>query len=123
MHVKVVCCGMQSKKTAEVAKQAGGDQIEVAIVPDIQGAQLVKNGKYDYYIGTCQTGGGGSLGMAIAILGMQKSKVLGTPGRVPNEEQIKQHVDDGYQAFGLPYDQIDLVVPQLVKTLISKSAV
>jgi hypothetical protein len=121
MVVKIACCGMQSKKAAEVAKKAGGEQVEVAVLPDMQGVQGVKRGKYDYYIGTCQTGGGGSLGMAIAILGMKSSKVLGTPGKVPKVEQIKQTVDEGYKAFGFPYDQIEQVVPNLVKCLIEKN--
>jgi hypothetical protein len=118
MNVKIVCSGMQSKKAAEIAKKAGGDQVEVTVLPDIQAANGVKNGNYDYYIGTCQTGGGGSLAMAIAILGMPKTKILGTPGRVPSAEQITQNVEQGYQAFGLPYDQIDQVIPNLVKSLI-----
>jgi hypothetical protein len=121
MKVRIVCCGMQSKKMAEVAKMTGGEEVEVEVLSDMQGAQGVKSGKYDYFIGTCQTGGGGSLGMAIAILGMQKSKIIGTPGRVATLEQIKQHVEQGYKAYGLPYDQIEQVVPNLVKCLINQS--
>ncbi|MDN5302161.1 MAG: hypothetical protein PWQ60_1675 [Thermoanaerobacteraceae bacterium] len=120
MSLKVVCCGMQAKKIADVATKVGESEVEVSVMPDMQGAQGVKTGKFDYYIGTCQTGGGGSLGMAIAILGPQKSKIVATPGRVPKYEDIVNYVKSGVKAFGLPYDQIDGVVPMIIKAILEQ---
>lgn len=119
--IKIACCGMNSKRIREVIEAAGEGKFEPKVMSDMQGAMAVKGGKCDYYIGTCQTGGGGSLGMAMGLLGPDNTKILATPNKVPTYEEVESVVGQGIRAFGMPYDQIDGVVPMLVKAILKKT--
>ena len=71
--MKIVVGGALNKKeNAELIETYGNGQVEVQIMQDIQAALALKNGQADYYFGSCQTGAGGALGMAISMNGMDK---------------------------------------------------
>ena len=66
--VKIVVGGQLAKEElAAKIRAVGGDKVQVTVKDDLQGAMDIMAGAADYYFGACQTGGGGSLGMAIAI--------------------------------------------------------
>lgn len=119
--MKVVVGGQIDKqKIADLASSIGGDQISVTILGDIKAAMEVKNGNADYYIGACNTGGGGALAMAIAILGMNNCATLSMPGCIKNDDEITNEVATGKKAFGFTAQHIDMVVPVLIRSLLAK---
>lgn len=119
--IRFVVSGVHSDKIATSVRLAGGNRVQVATMSDLEGARAVKAGQADYYIGACWTGGGGALAMAIAILGPSRSKVIATQGVVPSQEMIERAVESGAKAFGMNYEQIETVVPMLVKAILNQS--
>ena len=78
----------------------------------------VKVGNADYYFGACNTGGGGALAMAIAIIGADKCATLAMPGNILDEEKIKEEVNSGKIAFGFTpqaAEQVIRIVAEYIK--------
>lgn len=120
--MKIVVGGQFNKKEiAKLINEIGGDQIEVTIESDLKAAQDLKNSKVDYYVGACETGSGGSLAMATAILGRDKTVSLATPGAIMSKDEIFQQVVDGKIAFGFTTPSINKVLNSLIPILISKN--
>lgn len=93
------------------------NQVTADIFTDMDAAIKVKSGLYDYYVGACQSGAGGALGMAYGILGRDKCFTLAMAGRPPKEEKVKEAIVKGGKAFGFTNDQIDPSVALLMKFL------
>ena len=89
---------------------------------DIQAAMEVKNGQADYYIGACNTGGGGALSMAIALVGHSLCSTLSMPGNIKTSEGIAAEVAAGKKAFGMTTQHIQTVVPVLIENLLAKDS-
>ncbi|WP_245737383.1 DUF2620 family protein [Xenorhabdus japonica] len=60
----------------------------------------IKNGEADYYLGACNTGGGGALAIAIALIGLDQCATISMPGKILSDEEIITHVKAGKKAFG-----------------------
>ena len=121
--MKIVVGGQFDKqKIAELVSAIGGKQVSVSILDDIQAAMEVKNGNADYYIGACNTGGGGALAMAIAILGMSSCATLSMPGAIKSDDEIAGEVAAGKKAFGFTAQHFDTIVPVLMKNLLAKNS-
>ncbi|MDR1834544.1 MAG: DUF2620 domain-containing protein [Fusobacteriaceae bacterium] len=119
--MKIVVGGQIDKqKIADFIVSVGGEQVSVTVSGDIQAAMEVKSGNADYYIGACNTGGGGALAMAIAILGLNQCATLSMPGNVKSEAEIAGEVAAGKKAFGFTAQHMDLILPVLMKHLLSK---
>ena len=119
--MKVVVGGQIDKqKIADMVLALGKDRAEVSVLDDIQAAMQVKSGQADVYLGACHTGGGGALSMAIALLGMGTCATLAMPGSVRSEAEIAAEVNAGKTAFGFTAQNIDDVVPALMKALLAK---
>lgn len=98
--MKIVVGGQIDKENvANLLREKFPNDI-VVIESDIEAAMNIKLGKYDYYFGACNTGGGGALAMAIAILGANKCLTVSSPGHILSEEEIKKGVENGKIAFG-----------------------
>lgn len=104
---------------ATIAQDAGGGRVEAAALGDMQGARLVKQGRADYYIGTCWSGGGGALAAATAILGAKLVGIVGTPGRVVTEDRVRGMVREGRIAFGFAYEQTTTAIPLIIKEILA----
>ncbi|MBE2898544.1 DUF2620 domain-containing protein [Pasteurellaceae bacterium 20609_3] len=87
---------------------------------DIEAAMAVKSGEADYYFGACNTGGGGALAMAIALLGADQCATIGMPGKLLSDDEIAAQVRAGKKAFGFTGQDIDKVVPTLVRLIINE---
>ena len=98
-----------------------GDKATMVILSDIEAANKIKQGEADYYIGACNTGGGGALSLAIALLGYDKCATLSMPSNIKSEEEIIQEVQSEKLAFGFTASHKDQVLPLLVKALLEKS--
>lgn len=119
--MKIVVGGQVDKQ--EIAKQIekiASDRVEVEIMDDIKAATAIRNGEADYYFGACHTGGGGALGMAMAILTSAKCATISMPGRAPKEEKVKEELAKGKVAFGFTSDHIDKAVKILMDTIMKK---
>lgn len=119
--LKIVVGGQLDKeKIAETIKILGSGQIDVEIQDDISASMSVKNGLAQYYIGACNTGGGGALAMPIALLGSEKCVTLSMPSNILSRDEILDFVNAGKQAFGFTAQHADAVLPILIPALIEK---
>lgn len=119
--IKVVVGGQIDKKEiAEDLKNLSENQIEVDIKSDLDAAMAMKAGSYDYYVGACNTGGGGALAMAIAMLGSEKCSTVSMPGNIKDEAFIASEFDKGKIAFGFTSQHREQVMPILVREIIRR---
>jgi hypothetical protein len=117
--VRIVVGGQIDKENiARMIREAGNDKVSVEIKGDIQAATDIKTGKADYYLGACITGGGGALGLAIAILGMPLCSTVAMPGRQKTEEEIIQDIKSGKKAFGFTPESAHMVIPIIINELV-----
>lgn len=101
---------------ASVESSGVGD-LSVEIKDDISAAMDVKQGKADYYLGACLTGGGGALAMAIAILGYDACKTLDSA----DAQAVSSALDAGARAFGFTPQLTSQVVPVIMAELAKRS--
>lgn len=97
-----------------------GDQAVVEVKNDLDAVMAMKAGQYDYYIGACNTGGGGALAMALALLGPQNCATISMPGKILPDEDIIAAVKSGKKAFGFTAQHAEMVLPVLLKALTEK---
>ena len=121
-EIKIVVGGQIDKQViADLVSQIGGDKVTVEIMGDIQAAMAVKGGQADYYIGACNTGGGGALSMAIALIGHSECSTLSMPSSIKSNAEIAAEVAAGKKAFGMTSQHISTVVPVLMESLLAKA--
>lgn len=118
---KIVIGGQIEKATIEeLLQKYGKGNYEITVKTDIDAAMALKNGTADYYFGACNTGGGGALAMAIALLGGDKTATLGMPGTTASEEEINQSVTAGKIAFGFTSQDMEFIISNVMKALENK---
>lgn len=119
--MKIVVGGQIDKQDiAAIVTKELGDKAVVEVKGDLDATMGMKSGAYDYYVGACNTGGGGALAMALAILGKAKCATISMPGNVRSEEEIREEVKSGKVAFGFTAQHKDTVLPVLLKALVDK---
>ena len=75
--MRVVIGGQLGKEEIRACVESSGvEGLSVEVKDDVSAAMDIKQGRADYYLGACLTGGGGALAMAIAILGYDACKTL-----------------------------------------------
>ncbi|WP_305152275.1 DUF2620 domain-containing protein [uncultured Dubosiella sp.] len=117
--LKIVVGGALNKnENAELIEKYGNGQVEVKVMGDLQAAMALKNGQADYYFGSCQTGAGGALSMAIALNGMSKCVPVAMVGKVLSDEEIAQAIADGKTAFGFVPEAAASVIPVIMGVLL-----
>ena len=122
--VKVVVGGQINKQEiADLSRKILGDKGEVVIKGDLEAAMALKSGEFNYYIGACNTGGGGALALAIALLGANKCATISMPGRISSNEDIEKSVAEGKIAFGFTAQHAEAVLPVLLNALLKKMEV
>lgn len=100
-----------------VEREHNGFFSSIKIMGDIEAAMAVKNGDADYYFGACNTGGGGALAMAIALLGADKCFTASMPSNVLSDDKIIEGVQSGKIAFGFTPQTAELVLKTLVSAI------
>lgn len=118
--VRIAVSGIAKQEIARAVSRAGGDQVQVSVLSDIEAAKAVKEGRADALIGSCATGLGGALAMAIALLGRERCFTLATAGRTLRPDEIKAKVGAGIVAFGVVPDAVEAVVPPLIAALLTR---
>lgn len=117
--MKTIVVGGQIDKPevkALVEKLADG-QFNVDVKSDLEAAMAVKAGTADYYVGACNTGGGGALAMALALLGHDQCVTVSMPGKMMEEAKIREEVRSGKKAFGFTAQDKEKVIPILMDEL------
>jgi len=117
--IRIVVGGQMDKdRVAEIIKKLGGDKVSVKIQTDIQAAMAIKTNQADYYFGACNTGGGGALAMAIALLGMPLCATVSMPGNIRSESEIIKEIENGKKAFGFTPQHAEQVIPIILNKII-----
>ena len=120
--LKIECCGLTATQTKQIIDNEHEGVVETLLDPDMVAARKVKAGEVDYYLGSCMTGGGGSLATAIMVLGYSNCLVVSKQGKCPSPEEIRHMVYSGnHKAFGYVKSHTEQVVPALAQALIDKA--
>ncbi|WP_277631166.1 DUF2620 domain-containing protein [Atopococcus tabaci] len=118
---KIVVGGqIDRKEVAKLVEQHAEGKFDVEVKGDLDAAMALKNGQADYYLGACNTGGGGALAMAIALVGRNQTSSVSMPGKIMTEDEIREEVAAGKKAFGFTAQHMETVVPIIMKELVNK---
>ncbi|PQQ40241.1 DUF2620 domain-containing protein [Photorhabdus luminescens] len=110
---------IEKEKIAETLRRLAEDKVSsITVMGDIDAAIALKSGNADYYLGACNTGGG-ALAMVIAIVGIDKCVTVSMPGKILPDEEIIAHVNAGKTAFGFTGQDMDVVIPVIIKAIFS----
>ncbi|MEG0989191.1 MAG: DUF2620 domain-containing protein, partial [Clostridium sp.] len=121
-NMRIVVGGQIDKEEiAGLVKKQLGDGAEVTVKGDLDAAMGMKSGNYDYYVGACNTGGGGALAMALALLGKARCATISMPGHVKSDEEIEEEVKTGKVAFGFTAQHKEEVLPVLLNAFVQKA--
>jgi hypothetical protein len=119
--IKVAVCGMGKEQIARAVREAANGKATVEVTSDIQAATAVAQGSADYYIGACQSGAGGALAIATAILGPSRViRLSGVGIAAATPEAIAEALDCGKVAFGVAHSHVESAVPPLVRALLMR---
>ncbi|CAH8195176.1 DUF2620 domain-containing protein [Vibrio aestuarianus] len=114
---KIAIAGLQREQVRDQIEAAAPGVFECHILTDMEAAMKVKSGEMDYFIGSCNTGAGGALAMAIALIGFNKSCTIAKPSIQAKEDEVASFIEKGYVAFGLSIEHIEHAVPLLARQL------
>lgn len=86
--IKVAVGGSLVKKEIKALLEKLSNQtIKADIFTDMDVSAKVKSGEYDFYMGSCQSGAGGSLAMAYAIIGRDKYSTIANAVKKPRKNR------------------------------------
>ncbi|HAS63076.1 MAG TPA: DUF2620 domain-containing protein [Vibrio sp.] len=117
---KIAIAGLQREQIKQQIEDTMPNTFECHILTDMDAAMKVKAGEMDYFVGCCNTGAGGALAMAIAIIGYGQSCTIAKPSIQAKQDEVQQFIDKGCIAFGLSIEHIEHAVPMLSKLLAAK---
>lgn len=103
-----------------IQRYLGESNVYLEIKNDLEAVNALKKGNFDYYVGACNTGGGGALAMDMALLGMDLCKTISMPGKIFPDEEIIKAVNEGKKAFGFVDQHSEKVLPILLNAILSK---
>lgn len=117
--MKIVVGGQINKEDiAKFTENFMKEKASVEVKNDLDAAMAMKAGQYDYYIGACNTGGGGALAMAMAILGAETCATVSMPGKIYEDAYISDQVKQGKRAFGFTAQHAEAVLPVLLTAIL-----
>jgi len=108
--------GVGKADVKRLLEQRRDPNLKIVVSNDLEAGPILKRTTDTYYIGTCHTGAGGSLGAMLAFLGRQKCHTFGRQAHI-NASDVQKLLDVGIRTFGLSVDQINTVVPILVDAI------
>ncbi|MDJ1130362.1 DUF2620 domain-containing protein [Streptomyces iconiensis] len=117
---KILTGGVGKSETANAIKELGIDGIDVVVSSDMDAAMKLRAGQADYYLGTCHTGAGASLGVLVGLMGQPACHTFGRG--VPSEEEVDALLAEGKKVFGFSMDQIDAVAPLIARAAARQAA-
>ncbi len=108
--------GVGKTDVKRLLEQRRDPNLKLVVSNDLEAGPILKGTSDTYYIGTCHTGAGGSLGAMLAFVGRPKCHTFGRQARI-NSTDVQKLLDSGVRVFGLSIDQINEVVPVLVDAI------
>ncbi|MEE6273307.1 DUF2620 family protein [Georgenia wangjunii] len=118
--MRIIAGGVGKSQVADVLKTLVRPTDVVVVGSDMDAAIKLKTGQADYYLGTCHTGAGASLGVLVGMLGGDKCHTFAR--HVPTAEGVDAALAAGKVAFGFSVDQIAEAVPVLWDALMRKES-
>jgi len=119
MLKKIVVGGQLDKaEIQKLVEQGAKGKFEVEVKSDLDAAMALKNGAVEYYFGACNTGGGGALAMAIALLGRDLCATVSMPSKIMEEAEMRESVRQGKRAFGFTAQHKDVIVPIIMDEIL-----
>ncbi|GFN36765.1 DUF2620 domain-containing protein [Tepidimicrobium xylanilyticum] len=119
--VNIVVGGQMDKQLiGKLIEEHGKGKVKASVKGDIEAVLDVKNGQADYYFGSCATGAGGALAMAIGLIGAQNCVSVSIPGKILTEEEMRKAVREGKKAFGFVNTDAEKVIPVLIDEILKK---
>ncbi|MFF4409210.1 DUF2620 domain-containing protein [Streptoverticillium reticulum] len=112
---RILTGGLGRTDVAHLVQQLAPDGIDVAESSDMDAASELRSGRADYYLGTCHTGAGASLGVLVGVLGSGACHTFGRA--VPRDDQVAALLAAGVRVFGFAVDRIDAVAPVIVRAV------
>lgn len=112
---KILTGGVGKTEVAAVVQRLGLDGVEVVVSNDMDAAMKLRAGQADYYLGTCHTGAGASLGVLVGLMGSGACHTFGRS--VPTEDQVAALLAGGTKVFGFSIDQIDTATPVIARAI------
>lgn len=114
--VTIYIGGLGKADVKQLLEQRRDPELKIVVSNDLEAGPILKRTQNTYYLGTCHTGAGGSLGAMLAFLGRQKCHTFGRQAHV-SVKDVHKLLDSGVRVFGLSVDQIDTVVPSLMDAI------
>ncbi|KOU06113.1 hypothetical protein ADK86_06230 [Streptomyces sp. NRRL F-5755] len=111
--------GVGKTEVADAVRRLAPPGVEVVVSNDMDAVALLRAGRADYFLGTCQTGAGASLGVLVGLMGAATCHTFGRS--VPSGEEINTLLDQGKRVFGFAVDQVDAITPALVGAITDRA--
>ncbi len=119
--IRFVVCGMGKEEIARTVRETGGPAVEARVTSDFEAAAAIKGGGADYYIGACQSGAGGALAVAIAVLGFGSvARLSGVGSSGVDPAAVASAVSEGKRAFGIAHSHVAKAVPLIVRAILEE---
>ncbi|GAA4083607.1 DUF2620 domain-containing protein [Actinomadura miaoliensis] len=115
--IKILSGGVGKVDVARTVAQVAPETLEVAVSNDMEAAMRLRAGQADYYLGTCHTGAGASLGVLVGLMGREACHTFGRS--VPTEADVQALLTEGKKVFGFALDQIDTVAPVIARAIVA----
>ncbi|MGW0880250.1 DUF2620 domain-containing protein [Streptomyces sp. NPDC002671] len=117
---KILTGGVGKVEVARTVNELALSGVEVSVSNDMDAAVKLRSGQADYFLGTCHTGAGASLGVLVGLMGQQTCHTFGRS--VPTVDEVQDLLVGGKKVFGFAVDQIDLVAPVLIHAIAARTA-
>ncbi|MFE2598046.1 DUF2620 domain-containing protein [Streptomyces sp. NPDC057617] len=115
---KILTGGVGKTEVADTVGSLRLDGLEITVSNDMDAATKLRSGGADYYLGTCHTGAGASLGILVGLLGQPLCHTFGRS--VPTEDEVAALLADGKKVFGFAIDQIDVIAPVMARAIAAR---
>ncbi|MFI0262797.1 DUF2620 family protein [Streptomyces sp. NPDC017056] len=116
---RILTGGLGKTEVAGIVERLALDGVEVVVTNDMDAAVQLRAGRADYFLGTCQTGAGASLGVLVGLVGAAACHTFGRS--IPSEGEIDALLDQGKKVFGFAVDQIGAITPALAGAIAART--
>jgi len=116
--MKIIAGGVGKAQVAAALKPLLRPQDSVIVSSDMDAAMKLRAGTADYYLGTCHTGAGASLGVQVGLLGGDKCHTFGRA--IPAAAEVATQLAAGKKAYGFSVDQINDAAPVIWAELLKR---
>lgn len=117
--MKIVTGGVGKSQVADALKPLLRAEDEVSVGSDMEAGMKLQSGQADYFLGTCHTGAGASLGVLVGLLGAEKCHTFAR--QIPTAEAVDEALAAGAVALGFSIDQVEQATPVIYAALVRQN--